>query len=176
MTTNDHVRDLAATVGPSEQRAPLRAWLGLGVLVLAVTLLAIDGTVLALAIPSLAADLGATSTELLWVGDVYSLVLAGLLITMGNVADRFGRKKVLLIGATVFGIASAVGAQSPAPATRVASAPAAQARRERLRKARSAPSVPASAGPGGRRCPRRCRTCPREARGSAAPHRGPRCP
>lgn len=113
MTTNDHVRDLAATVGPSEQRAPLRAWLGLGVLVLAVTLLAIDGTVLALAIPSLAADLGATSTELLWVGDVYSLVLAGLLITMGNVADRFGRKKVLLIGATVFGIASAVGAFAP---------------------------------------------------------------
>ncbi|MGX5653339.1 MFS transporter [Geodermatophilus nigrescens] len=80
---------------------------------LAVTLLAIDGTVLVLAIPSLAADLGATATELLWVGDVYSLVLAGLLVTMGNVADRFGRKRVLLIGATVFGVASMVGAFAP---------------------------------------------------------------
>ncbi|MGW4478034.1 MFS transporter [Rhodococcus triatomae] len=93
--------------------APTRAWVGLGVLVLAVTLLAIDGTVLALAIPSLAADLGATATQLLWVGDIYSLVLAGLLVTMGNVADRFGRKRVLLIGATVFGLASAVGAFAP---------------------------------------------------------------
>ena len=93
--------------------APRRAWFGLGALVLAVTLLAIDGTVLALAIPSLAADLGATATQLLWVGDIYSLVLAGLLITMGNVADRFGRKRVLLIGATVFAAASAVGAFAP---------------------------------------------------------------
>src|SRR5688500_4534455 len=100
---------IASPVAP----APLRTWLGLGALVLAVTLLAIDGTVLVLAIPALAADLGAGATELLWIGDIYSLVLAGLLVTMGNVADRFGRKRVLLVGATVFGIASAVGAFAP---------------------------------------------------------------
>lgn len=101
------------TSATPQTRAGGRTWLGLGALVLAVTLLAIDGTVLALAIPTLAADLGATSTQLLWVGDIYSLVLAGLLVTMGNVADRFGRKRVLLIGAAVFGVASAVGAFAP---------------------------------------------------------------
>src|SRR5699024_9744384 len=73
-------------------------------------LLAIDGTVLYLAVPSLTADLNATSSQVLWVGDIYSLVLAGLLVTMGNLADRIGRKKLLILGSFAFGFASIIAA------------------------------------------------------------------
>ncbi|UQN15783.1 MFS transporter [Gulosibacter sp. ACHW.36C] len=94
-------------------RAGAREWASLAVLVLAVTLLAIDGTVLSLAVPSLSESLHPTATQLLWIGDIYSFALAGLLITMGNVADRIGRKKLLLLGALGFGVASAVAAFAP---------------------------------------------------------------
>ncbi|WP_315770732.1 MFS transporter [Rhodococcoides kroppenstedtii] len=87
----------------------------MAVLVGAVLLLAIDGTVLYLAVPSLTADLEASATEVLWIGDIYSLALAGLLVTMGNVADRVGRKKLLLVGATAFGVASILAAISVSP-------------------------------------------------------------
>ena len=76
-------------------------------------LLAIDGTVLSLAVPRLTADLAPSATELLWIGDVYSFVLAGLLVTMGNVADRIGRRRLLLIGSTGFGLASLLAAFAP---------------------------------------------------------------
>ncbi|WBP95717.1 MFS transporter [Mycolicibacterium neoaurum] len=94
-------------------RAGRREWSALGVLVLVVTLLAIDGTVLYLAVPSLTADIGPSATQLLWIGDIYSFVLAGLLITMGNIADRIGRKRLLLIGAAAFGAASTLAAFAP---------------------------------------------------------------
>lgn len=87
-----------------------REWLALAVLTLAVVLLAIDGTVLALAIPSLVADLSPTSSQVLWIGDIYSFLLAGLLVTMGNVADRAGRKRLLLIGVGGFGVVSVFAA------------------------------------------------------------------
>ncbi len=90
-----------------------RQWGIIAVLTAAVMLLAIDGTVLSLAVPSLTADLEPSATELLWIGDVYSFVLAGLLVTMGNVADRFGRRRVLLIGSAGFGLASLVAALAP---------------------------------------------------------------
>ncbi|MGY1846201.1 MFS transporter [Blastococcus sp. SYSU DS1021] len=90
-----------------------RRWAALAGLTLAVTLLAVDGTVLALAAPALTADLNVTSTQLLWIGDAYSFALAGLLITMGTLADRIGRKKLLLIGATGFGLASLLAAFAP---------------------------------------------------------------
>ncbi|MBL0887031.1 MFS transporter [Myceligenerans indicum] len=90
-----------------------RRWAALAVLVLAVGLLAIDATVLYLAVPSLTRDLAPTSTQVLWIGDVYSLAIAGLLITMGTVADRIGRKRLLLIGASAFGAASALAALAP---------------------------------------------------------------
>ena len=91
----------------------LRAWAALAVLTLAVTLLAIDSTVLALAIPSLSADLSPTASQLLWIGDIYSFTLAGLLVTMGNVADRIGRRRLLLIGTFGFGMASIMAAFAP---------------------------------------------------------------
>lgn len=101
-------------------RAGRREWSALAVLVLVVTLLAVDGTVLYLAVPSLTADIAPSATELLWIGDIYSFVLAGLLITMGNVADRIGRKRLLLAGAAAFGAASALAAFAPNAETLIA--------------------------------------------------------
>ncbi|MCA0145070.1 MFS transporter [Blastococcus sp. LR1] len=102
-------------VPAAEDAAPAgaRAWGALVAVTLAVTLLAVDGTVLALAVPALTADLGATSTQVLWIGDVYSFALAGLLITMGTLADRIGRKRLLLIGVAAFGAASVLAAFAP---------------------------------------------------------------
>ena len=94
----------------SETLSSPRKWGALVVLVGAVLLLAIDGTVLYLAVPSLAADLSPTASQVLWIGDIYSLALAGLLVTMGNLADRIGRKRLLLIGSLAFGGASAMAA------------------------------------------------------------------
>ena len=74
-------------------------WLALAVLVLAVLLVAVDATVLGLATPYLSEDLKPSGTQLLWIGDVYSFVIAGLLVSMGSLGDRIGRKKLLLIGA-----------------------------------------------------------------------------
>ena len=98
----------------------LRAWAALAVLTLAVTLLAIDSTVLALAIPSLSADLSPTASQLLWIGDIYSFTLAGLLVTMGNVADRIGRRRLLLIGTLGFGTASIMAAFAPSAGALIA--------------------------------------------------------
>ncbi|GAA2882383.1 MFS transporter [Streptosporangium fragile] len=87
----------------------------LAVACLATVLLSVDLTVLHLALPQLVADLGPSATQILWIGDAYGFALAGLLITMGNVGDRIGRKKLLLVGATAFGAASAVTAYAPTP-------------------------------------------------------------
>jgi len=94
-------------------RAGAKEWTALLVLALGVFLLAVDGTVLSLAIPALSADLDPSATELLWIGDIYSFVLAGLLVTMGTLGDRIGRKKLLLIGAAGFGSASLLAAFAP---------------------------------------------------------------
>jgi DHA2 family multidrug resistance protein-like MFS transporter len=100
---------------PAPVKAGLREWSALGVLMLATVLLAIDGTVLYLAVPALTADIAPSAIQMLWIGDVYSFALAGLLITMGNLADRIGRKRLLLIGSIGFGLASALAAFSTTP-------------------------------------------------------------
>ncbi|WP_214326134.1 MFS transporter [Nonomuraea sediminis] len=92
-----------------------RKWACLAIACLATLLLSLDMTVLHLALPRLVGDLGATSTQLLWIGDVYGFALAGLLVTMGNLSDRIGRKRLLLMGAAAFGAASAVTAYVPSP-------------------------------------------------------------
>lgn len=97
----------------SQPRAGRKEWLALIVLILAVTLLAIDGTVLYMAVPALTADLAPSATQILWIGDIYSFVLAGLLVTMGNLADRIGRKRLLIIGSSAFGLASLLAAFAP---------------------------------------------------------------
>ncbi|MFD3748241.1 MFS transporter [Nocardia sp. NPDC058633] len=96
-------------------RATPREWAGLGVLALALLLLAVDATVLDLAVPAISADLAPSTPQLLWIIDVYSFVLAGLLVVMGNLGDRIGRRRLLLIGAVGFGIASALAAWATSP-------------------------------------------------------------
>ena len=92
-----------------------RRWFALGVLTLGVLLIGIDGTVLALATPFISADLGASGTQLLWIGDIYSFVLAALLISMGSLGDRIGHRKLLLCGATAFAVFSVINAYSTSP-------------------------------------------------------------
>ena len=92
--------------------SPLRRWSALAVLALPVLLISIDMTVLSFAVPALTTDLGPTSTELLWIVDIYSFLLAGLLVLMGNLGDRIGRRRLLVAGAAAFGCASLVAAFS----------------------------------------------------------------
>jgi DHA2 family multidrug resistance protein-like MFS transporter len=102
-----------ARVAETEQR-PGR-WLALSVLVLAVLLVAVDATVLGLATPYISEDLKPSGTQLLWIGDVYSFVIAGLLVSMGSLGDRIGRKRILLVGATAFGAISVLNAYATTP-------------------------------------------------------------
>ncbi len=102
------------------ERAGKRAWIGLAVLSLPTILLALDLSVLYLALPRLSADLGATSTEQLWITDIYGFVTAGFLVTMGTLGDRIGRRKLLLLGAAAFGLASICAAYSTSVAMLVA--------------------------------------------------------
>ncbi|MHA6757845.1 MFS transporter [Streptacidiphilus sp. PAMC 29251] len=92
---------------------PRTRWVALSVLVLAVLLVAVDATVLFLAIPFISRSLDPSATQLLWIGDSYSFVLAGLLVSMGSLSDRIGRKKLLLIGTAAFGAASLLAAYAP---------------------------------------------------------------
>ena len=96
-------------------KAGSREWIGLGVLSLACVLYAMDLTVLHLAIPKISADLHPSSSELLWIMDIYGFFVAGSLITMGNLGDRIGRRKLLLVGAITFAITSVFAAFSTNP-------------------------------------------------------------
>lgn len=80
---------------------------------LPVLLVSVDNTVLAFAIPAISAALEPTAIQLLWMTDIYPLVLAGLLVPMGSLGDRIGRRRVLLMGATGFVAVSAVAAFAP---------------------------------------------------------------
>ncbi|MGW0182367.1 MFS transporter [Nocardia sp. NPDC003345] len=97
-----------------------RGWFGLAVLLLPVLLVSMDMSVLFLALPTLTADLDPTAAQQLWILDIYGFLIAGLLITMGNLGDRVGRRNVLLAGATVFGIASALAAFAPSAGVLIA--------------------------------------------------------
>lgn len=107
----------AVAIPQPSERAGTRQWLGLALLVLPTLLLAADITVLYLALPLLSADLGPTGTETLWIIDLYGFVLASLLITMGTVGDRIGRRRLLMIGAVTFGLAALLAAYAMSPAT-----------------------------------------------------------
>jgi DHA2 family multidrug resistance protein-like MFS transporter len=93
-------------------KAGRREWIGLVVIALPCLLYSMDLTVLELAVPKLSADLRPTSSQLLWIMDVYGFLLAGFLLTMGAVGDRIGRRRLLLLGAAAFGFASVVAAFS----------------------------------------------------------------
>jgi EmrB/QacA subfamily drug resistance transporter len=85
-------------------------WLALGVLCLSLLAIVIDNTIVNVALPTLAHDLDADVSQLQWVVDAYTLVFAGLLLLAGAVGDRFGRRRTLLGGLAVFGVASGCAA------------------------------------------------------------------
>src|ERR687895_1629536 len=93
-------------------RAGRKEWIGLAVIALACVLYVMDLTVLHLAVPAISADLRPSSAQLLWIIDIYGFVVAGSLITMGTLGDRIGRRRLLMIGAGAFGIASVLAAFS----------------------------------------------------------------
>lgn len=93
-------------------KAGRREWIGLAVIALPCFVYAMDLTVLNLAVPEISAQLAPSSSELLWIIDIYGFLVAGFLITMGTLGDRIGRRKLLMIGAVAFGVASTVAAFS----------------------------------------------------------------
>jgi DHA2 family multidrug resistance protein-like MFS transporter len=101
-------------------RAGRREWIGLAVIALPCVLYAMDLTVLHLAVPRLSADLRPSSAQLLWIIDIYGFLVAGWLITMGTLGDRIGRRRVLMLGAALFGAASVLAAFSTSPAMLIA--------------------------------------------------------
>src|SRR5262245_49629571 len=96
-------------------KATTREWIGLAVIALPCLLYSMDLTVLNLAVPALSAALRPSSTELLWIIDIYGFLVAGALITMGTLGDRIGRRRLLLTGAAAFGITSVLAAFSSSP-------------------------------------------------------------
>ncbi|MGH2529969.1 MAG: MFS transporter [Actinomycetota bacterium] len=93
-------------------QAGRREWIGLAVIALACVLYVMDLTILHLAVPAISADLQPSSAQLLWIIDIYGFIVAGSLITMGTLGDRIGRRRLLLIGAAAFGVASVLAAFS----------------------------------------------------------------
>ncbi|EDT6684242.1 MFS transporter [Salmonella enterica subsp. enterica] len=89
-----------------------RQWLTLVIIVLVYIPVAIDATVLHVAAPTLSMTLGASGNELLWIIDIYSLVMAGMVLPMGALGDRIGFKRLLMLGGTLFGLASLAAAFS----------------------------------------------------------------
>ncbi|WP_434621642.1 MFS transporter [Arthrobacter sp. A5] len=98
---------------PAGTRAGRREWLALSVLMLPVLLVAVDNTVLSFAVPAISLALNPTATGLLWIIDIYPLILAGLLVPMGSMADRFGRRRMLMVGSLGFTAVSVVAAFAP---------------------------------------------------------------
>ncbi len=92
------------------ERATRREWIGLLILSIACLIYSMDLSVLFLAMPAIVADLDPSATQLLWINDIYGFMVAGFLVTMGTLGDRIGRRKVLLIGAFFFAVASVFAA------------------------------------------------------------------
>src|SRR5262245_6349587 len=87
-----------------------RRWWALGVLCVTLLIITLDNTILNVALPALTLDLNASTSQLQWIIDGYTLVFAGLLLTMGSLGDRFGRKGALMVGLAIFGAGSVASA------------------------------------------------------------------
>ncbi|WP_369249368.1 MFS transporter [Streptomyces sp. R41] len=120
MTNSTSTTPAPGTPGGPGTLAGRREWTALGVLMLPLLLVSMDVSVLYFAIPSISADLEPSGTQQLWIFDIYAFVLAGLLMTMGSLGDRIGRRKVLLFGAAAFGTASVIAAYANSPETLIA--------------------------------------------------------
>lgn len=109
MTTHAHRIPAGSTGRPP---SPPTRWLALAVLCVTLLMVTLDVTVLNVALPTIVRDLNATTTELQWIVDAYVIVFAGLLLSVGSLADRIGRKKVFLAGLVIFAAGSAWAAYS----------------------------------------------------------------
>ena len=109
------------SLNETNPRATSREWIGLAVLALPCLLYSMDLTVLNLAVPAISEDLHPSSTQLLWIIDIYGFLVAGSLITMGTLGDRIGRRKLLLMGAAAFGATSILAAFSTSATMLIAS-------------------------------------------------------
>ena len=96
----------------TESKAYKQRWIALAFLGISLLIISLDNTVLNVALPSIANDLGASASGLQWIVDAYVLVFASLLLTMGTISDRVGRKKVLQVGLVLFGTGSLMAALS----------------------------------------------------------------
>ena len=103
----------APASAPARERAPRRAWFALAVLMLPTLLVSVDNTVLSFALPAISRDLAPTAAQQLWIIDAYPLVLAGLLVGMGSAGDRYGRRRMLLVGSIGFTVLSVAAAFAP---------------------------------------------------------------
>jgi EmrB/QacA subfamily drug resistance transporter len=104
--SNPNSIERRAIVEFTQTRAYKRRWIGLAFLGVALLIISLDNTVLNVALPSIANDLGASASGLQWIVDSYTLVFAAMLLTAGSMGDRLGRKKALLTGLLVFGAGS----------------------------------------------------------------------
>ena len=101
-------------MSPSHVSSPgVRSWLGLVVVLGPVLLVSMDGSILFLATPRISQALSPTADQALWILDIYGFAVGSLLITFGNLGDRYGRLRLLMIGAAVFGVGSALAAFAP---------------------------------------------------------------
>ena len=102
-----------STQAATGHRAPWRDWVALALLMFPVLLVAVDNTALTFALPAIARSLSASGVQLLWIMDAYPLVLAGLLVAMGSLGDRIGRRRLLFVGSAGFAAVSAATAFAP---------------------------------------------------------------
>ena len=95
-----------SNASPTSSLAYRRRWWTLGILSMSLLIIGLDNTILNVALPTLQREFNASATSLQWMVDAYILVFAGLLLTMGSLGDRFGRKRALQVGLVIFGLAS----------------------------------------------------------------------
>ncbi|WP_246150496.1 MFS transporter [Streptomyces qinzhouensis] len=118
-SSSSHGKGLGTDPGERPARDPRRWWI-LVVLCLSTLVLVIDNMVLTVAVPAITDDLDASTTDVQWIIESYILVFAGLLLTAGSLSDRFGRRKVMILGLALFGAASLVATYAGSPETLIA--------------------------------------------------------
>lgn len=111
---------MLSTTEVKQRKSQPKRWLGLAILMLPVLLVTVDNTVLGFALPKIAEALHPTASQQLWMIDAYSLILAGLLVSMGSLGDRIGHRKLLLVGSLGFAIISVMTAYSSSAAQLIA--------------------------------------------------------
>src|ERR1700694_3555682 len=95
-------------------------WWALAALVISGLVIGLDSTILITALPTLSSKLGATTSDLQWISAAYTLTLGGLLLPAGVLGDRYGRRRLLLVGLVIFGITSVIASQATTATTLIA--------------------------------------------------------